>query len=64
MMPLKDSSVKSKDSENLEKSKALNTEEILSLLDKTSNDFTKESEISEIGEMIFNWRESSNKLER
>ena len=46
-MPLKDSSVKSKDSENLEKSKALNTEEILSLLDKTSNDFTKESEISE-----------------
>ena len=47
MMPLKDNPVKSDDSISPEKSKALNTEEILSLLDKTSNDFTRESEISD-----------------
>ncbi len=47
MMPLKDNPVKSDDSISPEKSKALNTEEILSLLDKTSNDFTRESEITD-----------------
>ncbi|MBS91598.1 MAG: hypothetical protein CMM95_00900 [Rickettsiales bacterium] len=47
MMPLKEKPVKSNDIKNLEDSKALNTEEILSLLSKTSNDFTRESDISE-----------------
>ena len=47
MMPLKKNPVKSNDSNSSEKSKALNTEEILSLLDKTSNDFTRESDISD-----------------
>ena len=47
MMPLKNNQSDSKDSQEIEKSKALNTEEILSLLSKTSNDFTRESEISE-----------------
>ena len=47
MMPLKNNQSDTRDSQEIEKSKALNTEEILSLLSKTSNDFTRESEISE-----------------
>ena len=38
---------KKKNDENKQSSSALNTEEILSLLSKTSQDFKKESEITE-----------------
>ena len=47
MMQAKKKLEKPENSEQLEKKGALNTEEILSLLSKTSQDFKKETDISQ-----------------
>ncbi len=52
MMQIKENQKKSDQDEKL-KSSALNTEEILSLLSKTSQDFKKESEITENVSYLF-----------
>ena len=52
MMQLKENQKKS--DQDKQNSSALNTEEILSLLSKTSQDFKKESEITENISYLFN----------